>query len=89
MASLEADSLFTNILLDKTIDICVDNLYNDNENPLNIPKYDFPSLLNITTKESFFTFNNKYYKQVEGIAMGSPLGLHLGLIDFNQCSIDI
>ena len=89
MASLEADSLFTNILLDKTIDICVDNLYNDNENPLNIPKYDFPSLLNITTKESFFTFNNKYYKQVEGVAMGSPLGLHLGLIDFNQCSIDI
>ena len=89
MASLEADSLFTNILLDKTIDICVDNLYNDNENPLNIPKYDFPSLLNIATKESFFTFNNKYYKQVEGVAMGSPLGLHLGFIDFNQCSIDI
>ena len=27
-------SLFTNISLDKTIDICIDNFYNDNENPL-------------------------------------------------------
>ena len=31
-------------------------------------------MLNIATKEIFFTFNNKYYKQVDGAAMGSPLG---------------
>ena len=31
MASLDVDSLFTNIPLEETIDICVDNLYNDNE----------------------------------------------------------
>ena len=74
MASLDVDSLFTNISLNETIDICVDNLYNDNENPPNIPKYDFRNLLNIATKKSFFMFNNKYYKQVDGVAMGSPLG---------------
>ena len=34
MASLDVDSLFTNIPLEETIDICVDNLYSDNENPL-------------------------------------------------------
>ena len=33
MASLDVDSLFTNILLNEAIDICVDNLYNDGENP--------------------------------------------------------
>ena len=38
MASLDVGSLFTNIPLDKTIDICIDNLYNDNENPPDIPK---------------------------------------------------
>ena len=73
MASLDVDSLFTNIPLDETIDNCVDNLYNDNENPPNIPKHDFCNLLNIATKKSFFMFNNKYYKQVDGVAMGSPL----------------
>ena len=33
MASLDVDSLFTNIPQNQTIDICVDNLCNDNENP--------------------------------------------------------
>ena len=74
MASLDVDSLFTNIHLDETINICIDNLYNGNENPPNITKFDFRNLLNIAIKESFFTFNNKYYKQVDGVAMGSPLG---------------
>ena len=74
MASLDADFLFTNIPLEETIDICIDNSYNDNENPPNIPKHDFRNLLNIVTKETFFMFNNKYYKQVDGVAMRSPLG---------------
>ena len=40
MASLDVYSLLTNIPVEKTINICVDNLYNDNENPPNIPKHD-------------------------------------------------
>ena len=63
MASLEVHSIFTNIPLEETIDICVDNLYNDNENPPNMPKHNFRNLL-----------NNKYYKQVVCVAMGSSLG---------------
>ena len=51
MTSLDVDSLFTNIPLEQTIDICVDNLYNDNENSPNTLKYDFCNLLNIATKE--------------------------------------
>ena len=31
-------------------------------------------------KESFFTFNNKYYKQEDGVAMGPPLGPDLANI---------
>ena len=64
MACLDTDSLFTNIPLHKTINICADNLYNDNENPPTIPMHDFCNLFNIATKESFFTFSNKHYKQV-------------------------
>ena len=62
MTSLDVYSLFTNIPLEETINICVGNLYNDNENPPNIPKHGFHNLLNIATKETFFMFSNKCYK---------------------------
>ena len=86
MVSLDVDSLFTNIPLEETIDICVDNLYNGNENPSNIPKHNFRTLLNIATKETFFRFNNKYYKQVDGVVMGSPLGP--ALANIVMCSFE-
>ena len=35
---------------------------------------EFKELLFLATKESYFIFNWKLYKQVDGIAMGSPLG---------------
>ena len=44
MASLDVDSLFTNIPLDETIDICIDSLYKDDENTPKIPKNVFRNL---------------------------------------------
>ena len=38
-----------------------------------ITKNDFCDLLNLATKELFFTFNNKFYIQVDSVAMGSLL----------------
>ena len=73
MASLGVDSLFTNIPLDETIDICFDSLYKDDENTPKIPNDVFRNLLTVVTKESFFMFNNKFYKQIDGVVMGSPL----------------
>ena len=61
-------------------------LNNDNENPPNISKHDFLNLLNVATGESFFTFNNKYYKQLGGVDMGSPLGL--ALAKSFMCSVE-
>ena len=86
MASLDVESLFTNVLLNETIDTCVDNLHNDNENPPNTPKRDFRNLFNTATKESFFLFNNKSYKQVDGVAMGSPLDP--ALANLFMCSLE-
>ena len=74
MASLDVDSLFTNIPLDETIDICIDSLHKDDENSPKIPKDVFGNLFTVATKESYFIFNNKFYKQVDGMAIGSPLG---------------
>ena len=65
MASLDIDSLFTNIPLDEAIDICIYNLYRDDDhddhNP-KIPNDIFRNLFTAATKESFFMFNNKFYK---------------------------
>ena len=62
MASLDVDSLFTNIPLYETIDICIDSLHKDDENSPEIPKDVFHNVLTVATKELFFMFNNKFYK---------------------------
>ena len=80
MASLDVDSLFTSTPVDETIDICIDSLYKDDENNSKIPKDVFRNLLTVVTKESFFMFNNKFYKQINGVAMGSLLGAALANI---------
>ena len=75
MASLDADALFTNIPLDETINICVKKRFETQDALVKgISKNDFRNLLNLATKESLFTFNNTFYIQVDGVAMGSPLG---------------
>ena len=86
MASLDVDSLFTNIPLDETIDICIDSLYKDDENSPKIPMDVFRNLLTVATKQSFFMFNNKFYKQIDGVAMGSPLGP--ALANIFMCSFE-
>ena len=75
MASLYVDALFTSVSLDKTIDICIKKLFKTlNTLVKGVSKNDFCDLQNLATKESFFTFNNKFYNQVDGVAMGFPLG---------------
>ena len=62
MASLDVDSLFTNIPLDEAIDICIYNLYRDDEHNPKISNDIFCNLFTAATKGSFFMFNNKFYK---------------------------
>ena len=50
MPSLDVDSLFTNIPLDKTIDICIDSLCKDDENSPKITKDVFRNLPAMATK---------------------------------------
>ena len=39
-----------------------------------LSKIEFKELLSLATKNSYFIFNRQLYKQVDGVAMGSPLG---------------
>ena len=74
MASLDVDSLFTNIPLDETIDIVTNKVYSAKDKIDGIWKSDFKELLCLSTKGTVFYFNGCYYRQCDGVAMGSPLG---------------
>ena len=70
----DVDSLFANISLEETIGICTNTLFENSEKVEGLSKIEFKELLYLATKESYFIFNGKLYKQVDGVAMGSPLG---------------
>ena len=74
MASFDVESLFTNIPLKETIDLYVDILFYDRTNIDGITKDYFHDLLTICLSESLVLFDGEYYKQIDGVAMGSPLG---------------
>ena len=73
MGSLDVDSLFTNIPLEETIDICTNTLF-ENMEKVGFSKMKFMELFSLATKESYFIFNRKLYKQVDRVATGSSLG---------------
>ena len=73
MGSLDVESLFTNIPLEETINICTNLLYNNEDVIEGINKSEFKNLRLLATQESHFIFNDVLYKQMDGVAMGSSL----------------
>ena len=72
MGSLDVDSLFTNITLDETIDIWVNQLFENTDTVEGFTKIELKQLIYLATKDSYFISNGLLYKQI--VAMGSPLG---------------
>ena len=88
MCSFDVVSLFTNVPLEKTIDVCADALYrNDDVEPMitTLSEDSFRKLLRMVTSGVEFSFNNVMYRQVDGVAMGSPLGPVLADIFVGYC----
>ena len=67
MASLDIKSPFTNIPLEETIKNCVNNLFSNNFHGSKLSRKDLNDLLKLATTESAFIFDNKLYKQVDGL----------------------
>ncbi len=74
MASLDVESLFTNIPLDETIEIVTNKVFEKKNQVNGLYRTDFKKLLTLSTKGTVFLFNGHYYRQKDGVAMGSPLG---------------
>ena len=78
MASFDVSSLFTNVSLDECVDLCVDLLLEDCDTfvfkDCKFNRDQFRKLLNFAVKDNHFVFNGQLYDQIDGVAMGSPLG---------------
>ena len=76
LVSYDVTSLFTNIPLQETIDIAISLIFNHNPN-LNITSKELKKPFLFPISQTHFIFNSKFYNQIDGVAMGSPLALEL------------
>lgn len=74
MASFDVENLFTNIPVKETIDICTSSLFQNATSIAGIAKDCFRSMLEVSVLNSYFIFDRKLYKQIDGVGMGLPLG---------------
>ena len=74
MISFDVVSLFTNVPLERTIEIILEKVYTKKLINTKIPRNKMKSLLYLCTKDVHFTFDDETYQQVDGVMMGSPLG---------------
>ena len=79
LCSFDISSLFTNVPLAETMQICADTLYNDFLTPPPLPRNVFVELMRLATSVEF-SFNNSMHRQIDGVAMGSPFGAPLANI---------
>ncbi|XP_042892250.1 uncharacterized protein LOC122266530, partial [Penaeus japonicus] len=84
MASLDVTNLFQNVPLQETSNIILEALFNNDSTVHGINKRQFKNLLDIATKDILFMFNDQTFKQIDGVAMGSPLGPTLANISMSH-----
>ena len=90
LVSFDVKSLFTNVPLDRTIDIILKRIYNKHERTTNIGRKEMKDLITLCTKNVLFTFNNEIYQQRDCVAMGSPLGQVLAgiiVVELENCIV--
>ena len=75
LSSYDVTSLFTSVPIDPSLNIIKDLLENDEK--LNdrtvLSVQNIMELLGFCLHNTYFSFQNKFYEQVEGVAMGSPV----------------
>ena len=62
------------IPLDEDIEIVTEKVFSNKQKVDGLSKTDFRRLLKLSTKGTVFFFNGRYFRQKDGVAMGSPLG---------------
>ena len=66
--------MFTNVRLKGTVNIILKQIYNDKVIPTTLQKRTMKKLIIGAYTKTVFSFNSKFYKQIDGVSMGSQLG---------------
>jgi len=74
MISYDIKSLFTNIPVVEVIEICLKVLYHSDLKHPQMPEFVCKEMLHMAVLGVEFSFDGKMYKQIDGVAIGSPLG---------------
>ena len=78
LISFDVVSLFTNVPLAQTIDKIADHIYELDSRPT-FDKKTFKKLMHMATS-GIFMYRERYYQQIDGVTMGSPLGPELAFV---------
>ena len=74
MCSFDVKIPFTNIPADFTVNLILDKVFADKENKFHgLNRTELRKMLNRTCENTVLQFNGKYYTQLVGAAMGSPI----------------
>ena len=76
-ASLDMTSLFTNMPSNKTFNIILDSVYNEDLVNTDLRKRTLKKLIKDTCSKTVFTANKKLYQQIDCVSMGSSLDRYL------------
>ena len=79
LVSFDVSSLFTNIPLNETIELALDDILSNN--PVNISRKELKKLFQLTTSETHSYCNGDIYEQIDGVTISSPLApVHANLL---------
>ena len=72
--SFDVESLFTNVPLQRTLEIIIERIYNKKLIDTNLKKSTLRKLIRDTCTKTAFSCNNQLYEQIDGVSMGDSLG---------------
>ena len=75
--SFDVTFFFTNVLFDRTVNIILDCVYNENLMNANLRKRTLKKLIKDTCSKTVFTANKKLYQQIDDVSMAGSLDRYL------------
>ena len=82
---MDVKSLYTNIPQDLGIQYCLEAMQNFYQGELPLPLPYLQQIFNFILKNNYFEFNNRFYLQIHGTAMGTPFAPNFANIFMNRC----
>ena len=85
LITMDVKSLYTNIPQDLGTQYCLEAMQNFYKGGLPLPLPDLQQIFNFILKNNYFEFDNKFFLQIHGTAMGTPFAPNFANIFMDRC----